>query len=172
MGMTAIEIERQEIFVRDGFTCIFAQFGMCRSAGLDIHFLSPRLPAAMYFRLEQNRSPIARLTLEHVHGRDQGDPTVTERWNVLATACQMCNQGKTQKMQEAEEQYLSQFDVHGTERFEAALARRYQEWSDAKESRKLVRRTFSRMRREGKKARKVSRHDWAKDLPSTGLAQS
>lgn len=80
---------RQLVIVRDGFQCVHCH-GACPLRGKDEPCQLPAttLAPVVYFKLEAGRHPLARLQVDHVHGKAR------EAWNEVATLCPCCHRHK------------------------------------------------------------------------------
>lgn len=124
---SAIGILREEILLRDGFSCVpCCILGYCEPKGQGWcggnQLVAWDLQPAIYFRLDGLRTNASlRLHLSHLRGKAH------DEWRNMVASCPCHNERISKEIREACLTYTAQFPETGTERFEAALARRPQE---------------------------------------------
>lgn len=121
---SALGIQREEIFLRDGLDCMPCKLlGYCDPKGRGwcrgIQLPSGTLPPVTFFKLDRLRpNSDHRYHLSHLATKR------SDRWRDLVMSCPCHNYQITQPIREVCLSYTAQFPETGTERFEAALARR------------------------------------------------
>lgn len=121
---SAIGIQREEVFLRDGFRCVpCVLLGACDPKGIGWcggnQLVSSALAPAVYLKLDALRvNASLRLHLSHLHGKAH------DEWRNMVASCACHNLQLTKDIRAACLTYTEQFPETGTERFEAALARR------------------------------------------------
>lgn len=128
----AMGILREELLKRDGFRCVpCVVLGPCDPKGIGWcggnQLLASDLAPAVYFKLDALRAAFLRLEYGHLHGKRH------DEWRNGCAQCPCHNIGMTKEVRAACLAYTEQFPETGTERFEAALARRPAERAAKKE---------------------------------------